>query len=123
MIEVGCGPSVAARAVAERVVPSGHVLAIDHSDKAIAIVRQSSTALISAGRLTPRRVAIDELDLELGEEPVRRRLSVRVGAFDGRNPVAGSLGLARHSRALIPGGPLFIDGGDPLQEITMPRTN
>ena len=117
----GCGPGAAAREVAQRVGPSGHVLAVDRSAKAIALLTELASELISAGRLTPRQVAVEELELETGENRYDLAFAVRVGAFDGRDPTAGSLALARLGRMLVPGGRLFIDGGDPLQEIDVPR--
>jgi SAM-dependent methyltransferase len=121
VIEIGCGPGAAAREVVERVGASGHVLAVDRSAKAIALLTESAAASISAGRLTPRQVAVEELELEPGEDRYDVAFAIRVGAFDGRDPTAGSLALARLGRALVPGGRLFIDGGDPLQEIDVPR--
>jgi ubiquinone/menaquinone biosynthesis C-methylase UbiE len=41
VIEIGCGPGAAAREVAERVGASGHVLAVDRSAKAIALLTNS----------------------------------------------------------------------------------
>ena len=119
VIEIGCGPGAAAREVAERVGASGHVLAVDRSAKAIDVLTESSAALISAGRLTPRHVKVEELELEPGEERYDVAFAVRVGAFDGRDRGAGALALTRLGRALVPGGRLYIDGGDPLQEIAV----
>ena len=119
VIEIGCGPGAAAREVAERVGASGHVLAVDRSAKAIDLLTESAAALISAGRLTPRRVNVEELELEPGEERYDVAFAVRVGAFDGRDRRAGALALTRLGRALVPGGQLYIDGGDPLQEIAV----
>ena len=96
VIEIGCGPGAAAREVAERVGASGHVLAVDRSAKAIALLTESAAALISAGRLTPRQVAVEELELEPGEDRYDVAFAVRVGAFDGRDPKAGSLALHEH---------------------------
>ena len=42
VIELGCGPGAAAREVAERVGPTGHVLAVDRSAKAIAQLTASA---------------------------------------------------------------------------------
>ena len=53
VLEIGCGPGVAARAVAERLTP-GFVLATDRSAKAVEQAR-------SAGA--------ERLELEPGEEP------------------------------------------------------
>ncbi len=44
---------------------------------------------------------------------------MRVGALDGRHPDAGKLALEKIRAALKPAGRLFIDGGDPLQEIML----
>jgi hypothetical protein len=74
-------------------------------------------------------VAAEELELAPGEKRYDMAFAVRVGAFDGRHPRAGSLALERLGRALVPGGRLFIDnldnsddfaGGNPLREVTVP---
>ena len=119
VIEIGCGPGAAARAVANRVGPNGHVLAIDRSAKAIAQLSDAAADLIVTGRLTPRHVAAEELELEPGEERFDIAFAVRVGAFDGRHPEAGAKALERLGHALVPGGRLFIDGGYPLREIAV----
>ncbi len=121
VIEIGCGTGAAAREVAQRVGPFGHVLAVDRSAKAIAQLTASGGELISAGRLTARQVAAEELELEPNERRYDIAFAVRVGAFDGRHPHAGSLALRRLSRALVPGGRLFIDGGTPLREVVVPE--
>jgi ubiquinone/menaquinone biosynthesis C-methylase UbiE len=120
VIEIGCGPGAAARAVAERVGPRGHVLAVDRSAKAIAQLTETAAELIAGGRLTPRQVAAEALELGPGEERYHLAFAVRVGAFDGRDPLAGAQALERLARALVPGGRLFIDGGDPLREVPVP---
>jgi ubiquinone/menaquinone biosynthesis C-methylase UbiE len=120
VIEIGCGPGAAAREVADRVGPSGHVLAVDRSSKAVAQLTASAADLILAKRLTARQVSAEELELEPRERRYDIAFAVRVGAFDGRHPRAGSLAVARLRRALVPGGRLFIDGGDPLREVTLP---
>lgn len=122
VIEIGCGTGAAAREVAERVGPSGHVLAVDRSAKAIAQLTASAGELMTAGRLTARQVAAEELELEPGEERNDIAFAVRVGAFDGRYPEAGELALQRLGRVLVPGGRLFIDGGNPLREVPVPAT-
>jgi len=119
VIEIGCGPGAATREVADRVGPSGHVLAVDRSPRAIAQLTESASELISAGRLTARQVAAEALRLDPEEERYDIAFAVRVGAFDGRHPRAGSLALLRLSHALVPGGRLFIDGGTPLREVVV----
>ncbi len=47
--------------------------------------------------------------------------AVRVGGLDGRHPAAGERILHRLAAATTPGARLFIDGGDPLREIPIPR--
>jgi ubiquinone/menaquinone biosynthesis C-methylase UbiE len=123
VIEIGCGPGAAAREVANRVGPSGHVLAVDRSAKAIAQLTESAAELVAAGRLTARQIAAEELELDRGEERYDFAFAVRVGAFDGRHPHAGTLALLRLPRALVPGGRLFIDGGDPLREVVVPTVD
>ena len=119
VIEIGCGPGAAARAVAHRVGPNGHVLAVDRSAKAIAQLRETAADLIVAGRLTPCHLEAEELELDPGEDPYDIAFAVRVGAFDGRHPETGAKAMERLGRALVSGGRLFVDGGDPLREITL----
>lgn len=118
VLEIGCGPGAAARAVANR-IGDGHILAIDRSPRAIERARDTAREEIAAGRLSLRQVAIEDLVLEPGEAPFDLAFAVRVGALDGRHP---GLELRAHrgiARALAPGGRVFIDGGDPLREITL----
>lgn len=119
VIEIGCGPGAAAREVAERVGPDGHVLAVDRSAKAIAQLTRAADDLIEAGRLTPRQAMAEELELEPGEARYDIAFAVRVGVLDGRHPQAGAKALERIAQALVPGGRLFIDGGDPLRELRL----
>jgi len=42
-------------------------------------------------------------------------------ALNGRHPEAGREALARIAAALTPKGRLFIDGGQPLRELPLPR--
>ena len=118
VLEIGCGPGAAARAVAGR-IGAGHVLAIDRSERAIALARAGSAAELAAGRLSLRRVAAEEFVLAPGEAPFDLAFAFRVGALDGRHPAAGREARARIAAALVPGGRLFIDGGAPLREIDL----
>lgn len=121
VLEIGCGPGAAARAVAERVGEAGHVLAIDRSATAIAQALDGSAALIQAGRLEFRQASIEAFTLVDGEAPFDLAFAVRVGALDGRHPAAGELALQQLAAALTPEAPLLIDGGDPLRELPLPR--
>lgn len=85
VLEIGCGPGAAARAVARR-IGDGHILAIDRSAKAIGQARAVCREEVVGGRLSVRQVAIEDFVLEPGEAPFDIALAVRVGALDGRHP-------------------------------------
>ncbi|WP_437619543.1 SAM-dependent methyltransferase [Sorangium sp. So ce1151] len=118
VLEIGCGPGVAARAVARR-IGGGHVLAIDRSARAIAQAIAGSEAELASGHLRFRHVAIEDFELEKGERPYDIAFAVRVGALDGRHPEAGRTARQRIRRALSKGGRLYMDGGDPLREVSL----
>ncbi len=120
VLEIGGGPGAAARAVAERLTGGGSILMIDRSATAIDLARRGSAELMAAGRLRLRRAAIEEFTLEPGEEPFDLAFAIRVGALDGRHPAAGAAARQRLRAALKPTGRLFVDGGDPLRELTLP---
>ncbi len=120
VVEIGCGPGAAAREVARRVAPGGHVLAVDRSASAVEQVRRTGADLIDAGLLTVRHAEVEELVLAPGEPPYDVAFAVRVGALDGRHPAAGLRALERLREVLAPHGRLFIDGGDPLRELDLP---
>jgi SAM-dependent methyltransferase len=119
VLEIGCGPGVAARLVAERVAPGGAVLGIDRSSTAIAQARRGSANEREAGCLTFRRALVEELQLGPDEERFDLAFAMRVGALDGRHPELERKALARIAAALKRGGRLFIDGGTPLREIKL----
>ncbi len=118
VLEIGCGSGALARAVVRR-IGDGHVLAIDRSAKAIHQARAAATYEIASGRLSVRQVAVEDFELEAGEAPYDLAVAVRVGALDGRHPHAGQRARQRIVAALTPHGRLFIDGGNPLQEISL----
>lgn len=118
VLEIGCGPGAAARAIAAELV-TGHVLAIDRSAKAVAQARAGSTEEIGSGRMSVRQAAIESFALEPGEPPFDIVFAVRVGALDGRHPKAGREAMERIKAALAPGGRVFVDGGNPLRELAL----
>jgi protein-L-isoaspartate O-methyltransferase len=120
VLEIGCGPGAAARAVAARLT-TGHILAVDRSATAIAQAEAAAVEHIRCGRMSLRRVAAEDLVLRAGEAPYDIVFAVRVGALDGRYPEAGQRVLRRIAAATKPGARLFIDGGDPLREVPIPR--
>jgi SAM-dependent methyltransferase len=119
VLEIGCGPGAAARALAARLV-TGHILAIDRSASAIAQARVAAAEQIASGRMSVRCVAIEDFVLEADEEPYDIVFAVRVGALDGRHPKAGERALQRIAMATTIGARLFIDAGDPLRELPIP---
>lgn len=121
VLEIGCGPGAAARAIAERVSPGGYVLAIDRSDRAIAQARVASATDIAAERLTFRQADVEDFELGAGEEPYDIAFAARVGVLDGRHPAREQDALRAIARALVPRGRLFLDGGTPLREVELPR--
>jgi SAM-dependent methyltransferase len=118
VLEIGCGPGAAARAVAER-IGNGQVLGIDRSAKAISQAIAGSKDHIASGRLRFRQAAAEDFELEQGEGPYDIAFAVRVGALDGRHPQAGRAAKQRIRRALVKGGRLYIDGGNPLRELSL----
>jgi cyclopropane fatty-acyl-phospholipid synthase-like methyltransferase len=118
ILEIGCGPGAAARRVVRR-IGEGHVLGIDRSAKAIVQALARSKAEVDSGRLSFRHVAIEDFELEKGERAYDIAFAVRVGALDGRHPEAGRIARERIRNALVKGGRLYIDGGDPLREVSL----
>jgi cyclopropane fatty-acyl-phospholipid synthase-like methyltransferase len=118
VLEIGCGPGAAARAVASR-IGDGHVLAIDRSSNAIRHAAALSSDEIAAGRLSVRQIAVEDFELQPGEAPFNLAFAIRVGALDGRHPELQRRAHQRIARALVPGGRLFIDGGNPLRQVTL----
>lgn len=109
VLEIGCGPGVAARLVAARLT-TGHILATDRSATAVAQAIAGSAAEISSGRMSVRHVAAEDFVLEPGEPPYDLVFANRVGALDGRHPALGVRVRARLAEATTPAARLFIDG-------------
>lgn len=117
VLEIGCGPGVLARLIAERLKGDVFVLGIDRSAAAIAAAVSQIAESAHPTALAFRRSAVEQFTLSDGEAPFDLAVAIRVGALDGRHPEAGRLALPRIRAALVPGGHLFIDGGDPLREL------
>jgi cyclopropane fatty-acyl-phospholipid synthase-like methyltransferase len=109
VLEVGCGPGALARAMARR-VGAGHVVGIDRSPRAIVQAVEASAGEVASGRLSFRVAAAEGFALAPGEAPFDLIVAVRVGALDGRHPVAGAEAWPRLRAALAPGGRIFVDG-------------
>ena len=118
VLEIGCGPGPVARVVAH-LIGKGHVLAIDRSEKAIEQAKGNSKEEIDLGHLEYQRIAIEDFELGPGEERFDLAFAIRVGALDGRHPKAGQKALRQIAKALKPNGRLYIDGGNPLREVSV----
>ena len=114
VLEIGCGPGVAARAVS-RVLIAGKIVAIDRSAKAIAQAVAGSAEELGSGRLEFRHVAIEDFVLDPGQPPFDLAFAMRVGALDGRHPELERQAMARLKAALQPGGLLVIDDRAPVR--------
>lgn len=104
VLEIGCRPGAAARAVAARLM-TGHLLAIDRSATAIAQARANAETERAAGRMTLRRAAVEDFVLQDDDEPFDIVFAVRVGALDGRHPHVGELAMQRLAEATKPRSP------------------
>lgn len=118
VIEIGCGPGAAARAVADR-IGEGYVLGIDRSEKAIQQAIKNSNAQMQSGRLSFRKVSIENFELQRGENLFDLAFAIRVGVLDGRHPKDEAVALARIAKSLTKNGKLYIDGGNPLIELPL----
>jgi hypothetical protein len=121
VLEIGCGPGAAAREVAIRVAPGGHVLAIDRSQLAIEQARSACAELIASGAMSVRCVAAEDLVLEAGEVPYDLAFAIRVGALDKRHPEAEARAKAAIAAMLRPGAPLYVGDGPSMQRTKLPR--
>jgi SAM-dependent methyltransferase len=121
VIEIGCGPGAAARAVAARLV-TGHILAIDRSAAAVARATAAAADEIASGRMSARHVAVEDFVLQADEEPYDLVFAVRVGALDGRHPQAGEQALQRIAMATTDDARLFVDRGSPLRELPIHKS-
>jgi len=120
VLEIGCGPGVAAREIAKR-IGSGYVLGIDRSLKAILQALKSAPGEVASGVLGFRQIAIEDFELPAGDPVFDLAFAVRVGALDGRHPRLEQQALANIAKALTKKGRLFIDGGNPLKELSLLR--
>lgn len=114
ILEVGCGPGVAAREISRR-LREGKILAIDRSAKAIRIASAGSKNEIATGRLEFRNSAIENFQLEAGEGPFDLAFAMRVGALDGRHPEVRKQAMMRLKAVLKSKGLLCIDGLEPIR--------
>jgi cyclopropane fatty-acyl-phospholipid synthase-like methyltransferase len=120
ILEIGCGPGAMAREIAKR-IGSGQIVGIDRSAKAIRQAIAGSKAEIETGVLLFRQIPIEKFELDAKEKPFDIAVAVRVGALDGRHPEIEKQALTKIAKALTKKGKLFIDGGNPLKEISLDK--
>jgi ubiquinone/menaquinone biosynthesis C-methylase UbiE len=118
ILEIGCGPGIAAREIV-KLYPAVHIVAIDRSEKSICQATEGSKIEISTGKLEFRTAAVENFELAVGEKPFDLAFAIRVGALDGRHPEIEKSALQKIAKALTKTGRLFIDGGNPLKEISL----
>jgi len=103
ILELGCGPGVAAALVCERLT-TGHLLAVDRSPVAVGRTSQRNAVHVAAGRLTVRQTTVADLTAgAVGD--LDRAFAINVNVF-----WTGDAGreLAALHRVLRPGGELFV---------------
>jgi len=121
VLEIGGAPGTAARAVASRVGPAGHVLVLDRSESGIARTQRTCSHEIRAGILTTFRAPVEDFTLPPGVRLFDIAFACRVGALDGRHPRLFEPALACIANALTPQGRLYVDTGSPLRELPLTR--
>ncbi len=110
LLEIGCGPGVAAALVCDRIAPAGHLLAVDRSAAAVTRTAKRNAAHVAAGRLTVLNAALADLDdHHLPPGGLDAALAVNVNLFWTRRRPAE---LALLAGALRPGGRLLVCYGD-----------
>lgn len=115
VLEIGGAPGAAAREVAARVGPQGHVLVLDRSRAGIERTRLNCADHIAAGTISTLCAPVEDFRLDPGTELFDLAFACRVGALDGRHQELYEPALRCIRRALTPNGRLFVDTGDPLR--------
>ena len=118
VLEIGCGPGVAAREIASR-FKDIFVLAIDRSAIAIAQAEKNSIAEIEQGKLKFLHSKVEEFKLQKNEELYDIAFAIRVGSLDGRHPEIEEAAIQNIKKALKRNGKLFIDGGNPIKQLNL----
>ncbi|MGW9588578.1 methyltransferase domain-containing protein [Microbacterium sp. NPDC055455] len=119
VLEVGGAPGAAARAVAARVGPDGHVLVLDRSATGIRQIQANCDSEIAGGTLSVLHAPVEDFALPAGVAPFDLAFACRVGALDGRHRRLYEPALANLRRALKPGAVLYVDTGSPLTAIAL----
>jgi cyclopropane fatty-acyl-phospholipid synthase-like methyltransferase len=119
VLEIGGAPGAAAREVAARVGPTGHVLVLDRSQAGIERTRAACHAEIEAGLLSTLCASADDFKLPANTELFDIAFACRVGALDGRHPQLYARSISNLALAVVQGGKLYVDTGTPLTAIPL----
>ncbi|MFG2092261.1 class I SAM-dependent methyltransferase [Streptomyces sp. NPDC048612] len=119
VLEIGGAPGAAAREVARRVAPTGHVLVLDRSRAGIDRTRRHCAAEIEAGLLSTHCAAVEDFALPEGTGLFDLAFACRVGALDGRHRELYASAVEHIRRALKPSSCLYVDTGDPMTQLRL----
>lgn len=119
VLEIGGAPGSAARAVAARIGPDGHIMVLDRSQAGIDRTIKACAAEIEAGRMSTLCAPVESFSLPAGDSGYDLAFACRVGALDGRHPKLTASALVCIRAALRPGGRLYVDTGDPMRPIEL----
>lgn len=119
VLEVGGAPGAAAREVVNRVAPGGHVLVLDRSRSGIERTRHVCADAVREGVLSTLCASVEDFRLPSEVSRFDLAFACRVGALDGRHPRLYDAAVRNIAAALVPGGRLFVDTGDPMSEIRL----
>jgi hypothetical protein len=90
---------------------------VDRSAGGVELTRRACAEEIAAGLLEVRLGTIEEVSLEPDERPYDLAFACRVGSLDGRHPSRLSAAVTALRALLVPGAPILVDTGDPLQRL------
>ena len=102
LLEVGCGPGVAAGLVCDRLA-TGRLIAVDRSPLAVDRTTRRNAAHVEAGRLTVLRAELPATGVPDGSVDAAFTINVNVFWTDPDGPATAAL-----ARTLRPGGRLLI---------------
>lgn len=122
VLEIGGAPGAAARAVAARIGPAGHVLVLDRSLAGIERTKAACRVEIEAGLVSTLCAPVENFALPAAIPPFDLAFACRVGVLDGRHPQLFTPAVRNLTAAVVPGGVLCIDTGDPLTVIPLHGT-